>query len=82
LGFARHTHSTNPKLVQEAKHANNANDMQVIHHYYCNHGWVEDGTIAFLKIEKTYRMLLILHAVQDGIIPIEQGQELANQLGI
>jgi pimeloyl-ACP methyl ester carboxylesterase len=81
LGFAPHTHSTNPELVQEAKRSNNGNDMQVICHYYRAHGWVEDGTIAFLKNEKNYRML-VLHGVQDGIIPIEHGQELANQLGI
>jgi hypothetical protein len=77
LGFAPHTHATNPQLIQDSKEANNANDMQVVCYYYAAHDWLED--VSEFSSNNNYRILL-LHGVHDGIVPIQYGQVVANQL--
>jgi pimeloyl-ACP methyl ester carboxylesterase len=71
IGFAQLTH---PELIQAAKESNNTNDMQVVCFYYQAHDWLED--ISSFRSLRT----LVLHGVEDGVIPIRYGQVVAIQL--
>ncbi len=84
LGFARVTHSEKPQLIQDAKSANNRNDMNIVRQYYQAHDWLQD----LADVQKYYyerricRPPLILHGIQDEVIPILCGQDLANRWNV
>lgn len=83
IGFAKATREHNPSMIEEAKKANNANDMKVVRHYYRAHDWVED----LQHVKRAYKgestkSPLIVHGVEDQVIPISCGQDLANQWGV
>jgi pimeloyl-ACP methyl ester carboxylesterase len=74
IGFAPKTHTTQPTLIQEAIAANNGNDMQVVCSYYGNHQWLVEIPSSLSKLPS-----LVMHGVDDGVIPIHHGQRVANQ---
>lgn len=74
IGFSSWTHKNNPKLISEALKGNNQNDMQVCSYYYRAHAWLSE-----VENVKS-RPALILHGVEDGVVPLKCGQQLANHL--
>jgi pimeloyl-ACP methyl ester carboxylesterase len=81
MGFSQHTHSINPTLIADAKVSNNQNDMKIVCMYYQSHDWVcgEDITT---KLRDHFPPPLILHGLDDHIVPVECGQELSNAWGV
>lgn len=77
VGFSEETRRDQPELVAQSQQANNQNDMQVVRFYYRSHDWLSDLS-GFAS--KGCRFLVV-HGSQDGIIPIHNGQVVANQLG-
>jgi pimeloyl-ACP methyl ester carboxylesterase len=87
IGFASATHVKHPQMISDAKHANNQNDMNNVRRYYQAHDWAWDLS----DIQKHYygetdtasstssRPPLIMHGIEDQVIPIQCGQDLANQ---
>ena len=90
MGFSRHTRITNPELIKVAQDESNANDMFVVQCLYRNHDWVtvrqiQDAYTMDTKdssASQTRKFLpnLIIHGVEDEIIPIVGGQLIANCL--
>jgi pimeloyl-ACP methyl ester carboxylesterase len=92
IGFASATHEKHPQMIADAKHANNQNDMKTVKRYYQAHDWTEDlsdvQTHYYGETDDTAnssttctrgRRPLILHGMEDQVIPIQCGQNLANE---
>lgn len=86
IGFASATHTKHPQMIQDAKHANNRNDMNIVRRYYQSHDWCFDlsdiqigyyGTTG--EPSSSRRPPLVLHGIEDQVIPIQCGQDLANK---
>ena len=84
IGFSEKTHSEKPDIIKEAEHANNKNDMKVVRLYYHAHDWLQDIAPVQNCYQESGASLapLILHGIEDQIIPISCGQELANRWNV
>jgi len=76
MGFSPTTHKEQPELVAQAKLANNQNDMQTCIYYYQSHDWFDK-----LPLDSLPSRNLVLHGIDDELVPIHCGQVLANHLG-
>lgn len=75
IGFSTWTRQNNHQLIAEARTANNQNDMQVCSYYYRAHDWLSK-----LDENNSPPPSLVLHGIEDEIIPIKCGQDLANHM--
>ena len=93
MGLSPTTHQLKPELIRAAKEANNQNDMEMVCHYYRAHDWItkdelsrfyfdfiapNDNQPANQNTQK--RKVLVVHGVEDQIVPVEKGQIVANIL--
>lgn len=75
IGFSPYTHKHKKELIQQAKQSNNQNDMQTVVYYYQAHEWLSQ-----LDDDSILPPALVMHGMDDEVIPLHCGQHLANQL--
>lgn len=95
LGLAPATHKAQPDLIQAAKEANNRNDMETVCYYYQSHDWLSaqdlfrfchevlsnnNTSSTGTNSSSSAIKVLVVHGVEDGIIPIQHGQIVANAM--
>lgn len=94
MGLAQATHRSQPELVTSARNSNNNNDMEIVCHYYNAHDWLSQTDLSKFYDEfvlvppagssnsssRIKVKVLVIHGVEDRIIPIEKGQVVANIL--
>lgn len=81
MGFSKHTHNQQPALIAAAKTVNNRNDMKIVCIYYQSHDWVSESEVKS-SLRGRYSPPLILHGIDDQIVPVECGQDLSNAWGV
>lgn len=83
LGYSKVTRTNQPELIQQAQTMNGKNDMQIVRYYYRSHDWLSDVS-SFANntpsTTTTATKFLVLHGTEDEIVPIRNGQVVANQL--
>ena len=86
LGLAKATSAKNPELLDLVRTECNQNDMFVVKQYYSAMRWVSSfdarQAIGSSSDAAATRSIpsLVIHGIEDGILPVESGQFVANQL--